>query len=374
MYHPILLLHQTNAELQLKLEMATRECEALRSTESDSRDSSWDSAFTKDKATMQQISTNPAVHSSSFSTLPSPSPSSSSFLSQQWNPPTSSGSVHRSLVPRTSPPKDVLCLQAYAKGSSTLSTPSSPWPHGEIIRAEQKPCQEGHREEGVEIKYEDRSEGGGADSREERETSRRENCDRSSDEVRGFVTLGHGHDRENKDSSRRGKEKLSSRLLLRENLITSGPGGSREGEKRDVERRREGEGESSFDYDVFPALMLTECERVEVGKQTILKVSTAGDPPNEEEYIVVADAAARTIESTMPIGGQGKAFNQGQRQEQGPDSNSGPQKVKKPQKPLWGEYVDPASGLSYYHNRSTKETKWDRPSQEEMLLLLPDHL
>jgi WW domain len=40
-------------------------------------------------------------------------------------------------------------------------------------------------------------------------------------------------------------------------------------------------------------------------------------------------------------------------------------------KTLWAEYLDPASGLQYYHNRLTKETTWDMPSPNEMLQLLP---
>jgi WW domain len=40
-------------------------------------------------------------------------------------------------------------------------------------------------------------------------------------------------------------------------------------------------------------------------------------------------------------------------------------------KTLWAEYLDPASGLQYYHNRLTKETTWDMPSPTEMLQLLP---
>lgn len=46
------------------------------------------------------------------------------------------------------------------------------------------------------------------------------------------------------------------------------------------------------------------------------------------------------------------------------------QKVLK-RKTLWAEYLDPASGLQYYHNRLTKETTWDMPSPIEMLQLLP---
>ena len=46
------------------------------------------------------------------------------------------------------------------------------------------------------------------------------------------------------------------------------------------------------------------------------------------------------------------------------------QKVLK-RKTLWAEYLDPASGLQYYHNRLTKETTWDKPSPNEMLQLLP---
>jgi hypothetical protein len=40
-------------------------------------------------------------------------------------------------------------------------------------------------------------------------------------------------------------------------------------------------------------------------------------------------------------------------------------------KTLWAEYLDPKSGLQYYHNRLTKETTWDMPSPTEMLQLLP---
>jgi WW domain len=46
------------------------------------------------------------------------------------------------------------------------------------------------------------------------------------------------------------------------------------------------------------------------------------------------------------------------------------QKVTR-RKTLWAEYLDPASGLQYYHNRLTKETTWDMPSPTEMLQLLP---
>lgn len=39
------------------------------------------------------------------------------------------------------------------------------------------------------------------------------------------------------------------------------------------------------------------------------------------------------------------------------------------QKPLWRELLDKVSGDFYYHNRQTGETVWERPSDEDMLLM-----
>lgn len=49
------------------------------------------------------------------------------------------------------------------------------------------------------------------------------------------------------------------------------------------------------------------------------------------------------------------------------------QKASKPKakkvKRLWEAYVDASSGESYYFNRSTRVTTWDRPPEEELELL-----
>lgn len=46
------------------------------------------------------------------------------------------------------------------------------------------------------------------------------------------------------------------------------------------------------------------------------------------------------------------------------------EKQKKP-KPLWREYTDHSSGQTYYFNRETKETTWDRPGDHELLKIFP---
>jgi hypothetical protein len=52
--------------------------------------------------------------------------------------------------------------------------------------------------------------------------------------------------------------------------------------------------------------------------------------------------------------------------------NALPGKKAKKSKPLWKEYVDAASGDSYFHNKLTGETVWERPSEEEMRLVIVD--
>jgi hypothetical protein len=50
-----------------------------------------------------------------------------------------------------------------------------------------------------------------------------------------------------------------------------------------------------------------------------------------------------------------------------------PTRRKKKPKPLWAEYVDPATGTPYFHNRLTKVTQWERPDESELgLYLYPD--
>ena len=335
---------QTNAELQLKLEFSTGECESLRSAESSSsRNSSWDSAFTMDKAIAQVQ--GPFLQSASSSSS-SPSSLSNMLKSLQLNSPSS---TQRSLV------KGAL---SNLHGGSSISERTLGKSNGESS---------GYHTKGIEIKDRcgrDKNKFEGRDGTENI-NSAREN--RGNEKLRSFFAGdAHGRDRENKDIGDRGREILASRQSKRENLLKS------EANKcRDYDREEVG---GSFDYDVFPALMLTECERVEVGRDRILSPSITSNPSNDKELIVATRTQADISGTTYSSEGEVRTLEEGQQQGRGSGSYPGPQKVKKTPKLLWGEYLDPASGLYYYHNRSTKETKWERPSEASMKLLLTDLL
>ena len=324
--------------MQLKLEVSTRECEGLRSAESSSsRNSSWDSAFTKDRA-MTQIQGPTLLPTPSSSS--SPSSLSSMLKCLQLNSPNNTD---------RSPVKGTL---SNSNGGSTISARMLGKSNGES---------RGYHTKGIETK--DR--GGGDKKFEGRDGNQTKNSgreNRGNEKIRSFFA-GDAYGRERENIGDRGREILAGRLLQRGNLLNSGAN-----EYRGEDREEVG---SSFDYDVFPALMLTECERVEVGRD---RISSAGTPPNDEEHIVAACTQADISGTTFSSEGEIRTLEESQRPGCGSGSNPGIQKIKKSPKSLWGEYLDPASGLYYYHNRSTKETKWERPSEAAMKLLLTDLL
>ena len=149
----------------------------------------------------------------------------------------------------------------------------------------------------------------------------------------------------------RNKGMLSARQLLRENLSSS-----EKQQVREVNREQGEEEGSSFDYDVFPALMSIECERVESGSKAypaaIPSTSISRDDLCQDYH------HPNTPTSSTPFDNGNQIHTPG--------------RLKNPPKSLWAEYFDSVSGLLYYHNRSTKETKWERPTDDEMSL--PLHL
>ena len=141
---------------------------------------------------------------------------------------------------------------------------------------------------------------------------------------------------------------------------------------------------STFSYDVYPSLLTIECRRVPQSQpqsHTKTKALTQRHNPNSSALNIDMDSDAQ----------QSRYHNSCLSSSSSPLSSPLPlnlpaplpvsvplsvpvcsvQNQKQKRKTLWGEYLDPASGIKYYHNRATKETTWDKPSSKELSELLP---
>lgn len=148
-------------------------------------------------------------------------------------------------------------------------------------------------------------------------------------------------------------------------------------QKGNSDEYEKGEGLSAtFSYDVYPSLLTIECRRV---------------PQSQSHAQMKTQTRTPTPSSSSPLGIDNDSYEQSRYQNSRFSSSSSPlstplslpapipspvsvtvpvRRVQK-SKTLWGEYLDPASGIKYYHNRLTKETTWDQPSSKELLKLLP---